>query len=397
MPEFQTDTPRSRTRGALLKIIRNSSGVTRGELAEATGLPASTVSHGVSRLILEDLVSESDFVEKGVGSGSGRPGKLLWPVWSNDYVAGIDFGHDYVSVAVASHSGEILTLVSQELDAEHNPDRALSIAIDLLRKSLNELGGQTLSNIVVGIPFPISEDGCVLVPLHASNWSGTNPAKLIAGILGVPVVAQTNTVLAAIGEMNRGAAVGVKDFMYVVVSIGLGATLILNGSPYLGAGGLAGDIGHIKVPSRADLCRCGDRGCLEATVAKAAIVNQIFHTHPRMLNTDDPFEVVDEATQRILSEAGRALGKVLSIQSDLLDPEMVLVGGSIAEIHPSFVEGIRQIVEQPGRIAVAKQVQVVTAMLGKDAGAIGAITLALQNRGAKPRAGSNSLSANHWL
>lgn len=332
---------RHQTRNLILDTIRSAGIHTRAELSKNLGLSTSTVAHSVGKLIELGLIIECNTEDKGPGTGSGRPRKVLRPADSDLVLAGVDFGNSLLSVALGNHAGEILTSISRECDVDADPDQAIDLAVESIRELLAELGGAKLERVCVGFPMPVSLGGEVLLSSNLSKWAGLYPAELFEEKLSVPVFVANDAQLEAYGETLRGAARDGNNVLYVKVSRGIGSSFISDGNPVRGNRGLAGDIGHIKVLGRTDLCRCGERGCLEVAIGLDAIKIQIRHTHPGIEEGANNFDNVDQVTQRLIFEAGKILGSTLAAVCRLLDPQVIVIGGEVSRIDTAFIEGVR--------------------------------------------------------
>ena len=370
--------PRERTKEELYRLIRAQDGVTRGELVDSTGLSRSTVNGAVARLLGDGRVVEVDLQEKGPGSGSGRPGTRLVATASGSPVAGIDFGHNHLWVALADALGRPLAERRVELNVDLQAHEALDIAADLLAELCREQGVSHLGCVVAGIPGPLQlRSGMVQSPTILSGWVGLDPSSELAARIGVPVRVENDAVLGAYGERLAGAGRRHDDFLYVKASHGIGASLVLNGTPYLGATGLAGEIGHTQLPGRSELCRCGNRGCLEAVVSMTAVGDEVAHTHPATARSDlDIAAMSDPVTARILHEAGRTLGGVLACLCNLVNPSAVIVGGELGATGQAFVSGVEASIQRHAQPATTMDLVTVPAELGVRAELVGALELA---------------------
>ncbi|GMA23646.1 transcriptional regulator [Luteimicrobium album] len=371
-------SPRERTREDLYWLIRTSEEVTRSALVEVTGLSRSTVNHAVSRLIADGLIQETEPSAKGPGSGSGRPATRLSAVAAGAHVAGIDFGHNHIYVAVADGLGRTVGEERIELDVDLQASEAMDTAADLLARLRRAHGIDGLGSVVAGIPGPLdAATGLVQSPTILSSWVGLAPADELGARLGTRVHVENDAVLGAYGELTRGVGRHYANYLYVKASHGIGASLVIGGAPYRGATGIAGEIGHTHLPGQTQMCRCGNRGCLEAVVSVDSIREQIAHTHPAL----DPATLTlatvhDSITDRILNEAGRTLGGVLADLCNLLNPGAVVVGGELGDAGRALIEGVQASITRHAQPATAAVLEVVPAELSTSAELVGALQLA---------------------
>lgn len=377
---YERAAPRLRTREDLLQLIRAHDEVTRSELVELTGMSRSTVNQAVGRLLADGRVTESLTPGQGRGSGSGRPAARLKAVAAGAPVAGIDFGHNHVHVAVADALGTVIADERTTLEVDLHATDAMDAAVDLLARLRRDQGIDHVSNLVAGIPGPLdARTGLVRSPTILSSWVGLAPAeelrRRVAGIEHVHV--ENDAVLGAYGELRSGAGRYRRAFLYVKASHGIGAGLVIDGVPFKGANGLAGEIGHTHLSGHTEMCRCGNRGCLEAVVSVQALLAQLAHTHP----SADPATITlstfdDGITQRLLDEAGRELGRVLAGLCNLLNPDALIVGGELGASGTAFLEGVEVAMNRHAQPATAAALEILPASLGVRAEVTGALQLA---------------------
>lgn len=371
-------SPRNRTREDIYRAVESGRCLTRTHLVEATGLPRSTVNHAVSRLIAEGRVIEQGPGGKGPGTGSGRPAGTLRTVSRGVPAGALDFGHAHIKAAVIDSSGRITAQRRADLDVDLHADLALDLGTEMLVQLRQEAGVQELATVVAGIPGPLDAgSGLVRSPTILSSWVGLDPREELRRRLGVAVHVENDAVLGAHGELRSGAGRNFQDFLYVKASHGIGAGMVLGGAPYRGSQGFAGEIGHTQLPGYTELCRCGNRGCLEAVVSVASVRAQLAHTHP---HTDAATLRLDQAedpiTRRILDDAGRKLGEVLSVLCNLLNPAALIIGGELGASGSPFLEGVATAVQRHAQPAIATSVEILCAQLGSDAELVGAAMMA---------------------
>lgn len=369
---------RDRTREEVFDLICGSRDLTRTALIERTGLPSSTIGHAVSRLLAEGRIAESPAPVKGPGSGSGRPGTLLNAVATATRTGAIDFGHRHLRVALGDDMGGVVDEVVVPLHVDASPERGLDVAAETLRRLAERNGVATLACVTAGVPAPIdAATGRACSNTTLSNWSGMPPASELEARLGVPALVRNDASIGALGELHHGAGRGHRDFLYIKASHGIGAGLVTNGELYLGGAGFAGEIGHIIISGRPELCRCGNRGCLEAVVSVPSVKNQLGHTHPQ-LDPDalDLAELNDPITARILNEMGRTLGTVLAGLCDLMNPTLLVIGGELGSSGTALIDGIRASVKRFAQPSTSQVIEVVPAELGQRAELVGAVQLA---------------------
>jgi predicted NBD/HSP70 family sugar kinase len=338
-------------RSQLIARIRDEGQISRSALSRTIGLPRSTTTALVAELLHEGVITESTARGGGAGSGSGRPATLLSLRRPDGLVAGFDFGHRHLRVAVATGEGHVLAEESTELDVDRQAGAALDCARELLTIVLDRAGVSLddLRAAAAGIPAPVnSGTGRVGSPTILASWVDLDPCEELRRRTGLTVTLGNDAAFGALGEMTYGAAKDFTDFIYVKASNGIGAALVLNGRLYRGSHGMAGEIGHTQIDPTGAWCRCGNRGCLEATVSIDVVRRQL---EPLGLDPLNPEDMEHPVATKVLAESGRTVGVVIANLCNTLNPEAVILGGDLASIGAHFTNGVRDSVghlAQPG-------------------------------------------------
>lgn len=378
---------RKRTRDQVLAILaEHGSGLTRASLSRMTGLSASAISDCVSSLRGSGLVVESPS-GTGTASGRGRRATVVSLVSDEGIVVGIDFGHAHVTTAVATASGEVLAKRADFLDVDHSPGLVMDAAAELVRGCVRDSGHtmDEVAGIAAGIPGPLDiRTQVVRPPTILSDWVGLAPAAELARRLGHPVSVGNDADMGARGEQAYGAARGLEDFLYIKASHGIGAGIVIGGRPYRGATGIAGEIGHTQIADAANWCRCGSRGCLETVVSITTVRRQLAHvlaTHQTEFDESavPPLAELSDnpPAARVLTEAGRTVGRVLADLVNCLNPAALVLGGELGAAGEPFAAGIRESVARYAQPAGAQAAEVITGQLGAEAEVRGAVAAAV--------------------
>ena len=376
---------RQRSRQQLLTVIRRENGLTRADLSLITGLSRSAVAEAVQDLLNERLIAEDVLAAGGRGAGRGRPSALLVAAGGSAHVVGMDFDHDRVAVAVATADGQISAEESAVVNVDTEAASALDVAAGMVHRLLGHTG-LTLSDIraiAVGIPASLdTKTGRVHPASVLSGWVGLDPARELSDRLGRPVVIGHDADLGAAGELRFGVAKGARDFVYIKVSEGIGAGLMLAGSTYHGATGAAGELGHTRLGDQGAWCRCGNRGCLE-TVVSSALVRQLMQELGIPRGPHPAFPLADVARHpvagRFIAEAGRTLGRVLADLCNCLNPGLIVLGGELGTAGEPLAEGVRESINRYAHPITAAAVEVKIASLGLRSELLGAVGLAGQH------------------
>jgi predicted NBD/HSP70 family sugar kinase len=355
----------------VLDLLRESASEheswTQAEITRATGLASGTVSNIVRELATAGVVDTEP--------GRGRRGTVVRLAQAVGLVAGIDFGHTHVSAAVADLGGRILTETREPLDADSPYDTGLTLAARLLEQLLHQVGrGRTeLRSVGIGLPAPITDD-VVRTSAILPGWVGVNAAVTAREWFDCPVYVDNDANLGAYGEHRAGVARGVRDVVFVKVSSGVGAGLVLNGRIFHGARGSAGEIGHLTVDESGPPCRCGSRGCLEVYASTGPTLTMMADRLPGA-TIDDIIGAArggNMSARRQLEDAALHLGWGLATVVNLLNPGVVVVGGEMAKAGDLLLDAARLSFRRHV-LADAAATPIVTSALGERASLVGAV------------------------
>ena len=352
-------------------LDRGTQAATQADIARETALAAGTVSTIVRDLAATGIVTTV--------AGSGRRGTTVRLARGAGLVAGIDFGHSHVSVAVSEMNGQVLAEDRRPLAPNHSHVEGLAAADAILDSLLTLVGARRndLRNIGMGLPAPVSHD-IVMSSAILPGWVGVNARDEAARVLGAEVLIENDANLGALAEHRHGHGRGHANVVFVKVSSGVGAGLILGGKLFRGAAGTSGEIGHLTLDEQGPLCRCGSRGCLEAYAATGTALAMMADQMPGA----DVDAIIEAARQgnvsalRVFEDAGLHLGWGLATVTNLLNPDVILVGGDMSHAGELLLEsarlGLRRHV-----LAGTASTPVMVAELGDRASMIGALVLAI--------------------
>ena len=380
VPRSGPGSPRSlrqANRQRVLDALGDSEGLSQADLARATGLAASTIS-----ALVRELADAGDVtVERRDGA---RSVCLVRPPTPPGVVVGLDHGRLHLAVAVADLDGEILA--DQRIRIADGLSAVESVAeLDVLLSRVLAGVGRQRSEVYRGalaLPAPVDiSSGRLGSAAILPRWAGFNPATLCSDVLGFPVTAHNDTNVGAVGEAHDGAGRGLSHFAYVWISEGLGTGLMINDALYEGASGIAGELGHtLQRSEHGDLCRCGNRGCLETLVSTPAVI-QLLESRTGPLNGfDDVLQRLadgDPLCRRVIDQTGRHIGVAVANLVNLLNPERVIIGGELSTAGDFLLEPISHMVSHYAIPSAADRVEIVLSELGKRSEVIGAAMIAL--------------------
>lgn len=390
MQKATTQQLKEHNQRLVLKAIYTGQATSRAAVANETDLTRPTVSQIVGELLEVGLVHE-----KGPGASSGgKPPTLLSFTDDAYHVIGIHAGGQETFGSVTDLRGRILFRASQPTDDTDEESVLLGIC-----QVLDELCAQTTRPLLgIGVSTPGLVDhreGVVRYSTHL-NWRDVRLGERLAVHLSsdVPIYIDNDTNLAALGEQVFGVGDGVDNMVIVMVgNKGIGAGLILNGEVYHGAGGGAGEIGHMPVNEGRAACRCGQKGCLEAVAsgwslarrAKEAAAENPASMLGVMASDGLTVEDVCRAVQAgdataiaLAQDAGRYMGLALATLISTVNPQRVVVGGSVPELGGPYFDSLRCTVGEHTLALLADETEILPASLGPDANILGAVAQVLK-------------------
>lgn len=387
---------RERNRRELLDALRRRGHASRAELARLTGLSRSTVSTLISDLQASGMVTEHRDADARVPQ-QGRPPTLLTLDRSAGLVLGIEFGHERVHVAIADLSRTILAERVHELDVDRSAAQALSAAVRLTDEVVEAADVKRDRILAAGVALSGPVDfsaGAVHAGKILPGWAGVRPADELAARLSLDVHLDNDANLGALAEITLGAGIGARDAIYIMLSDGVGAGLILGGELYRGTGGTAGELGHVLVDESGPICRCGNRGCLEMMAGGRAIIELLRPGHGDDLTLDEVIALVeqgDSGARRAIADAGRVLGRSVAVIVNAFNPELVIVGGKLSAAEDVLLDPLREAVHRYAIASAAAEARITRGVLGERAEVLGALELAArQSDVAAPAASTES-------
>ena len=371
-----TASLRTANQRRVVEALRASteSELSQAEISRATELAPATVSN-----IVKDL-SAAGFLESE--SGAGRRGAQVKIARGAGLVAGVDFGHSHLQIALGDLSGHVLATVVRPLKSQHAHAEGLTLATELLDKLLAGQGAarSELRAVGMGLPAPIATSGTIDSGSILPGWVGINAAEVATETFGVPTLVDNDANLGALAESALGAGVGSTSMAYLKISSGVGCGLILDGKIFRGGLGTAGEIGHLTMDENGPLCRCGSRGCLEAYVGADALIAQ-FAARQIDITASELIALAlggDTGAQRLIEDSGRHLGRAAAILANVLGLELLIIGGDMIGAGDLLFDGIRNGIRRHALDPVAKTVRVEQAALGDKSSAIGSLLFALE-------------------
>jgi predicted NBD/HSP70 family sugar kinase len=364
----------------LLVYLRDGGRYTRGQLSEKTGLARSTVATRLEGLVAKGLVSA---ISEGVSSG-GRPAGYLVFRPAARLLLAIDLGATHGVVAITDLAGSVLQRESTQIVIANGPmavlDWTLETAERLLR--LCNRAASDLVGVGIGLPGPVEHStGLPTNPPIMPGWDRFDVPAYVRARFDVPVLVDNDVNLLALGE-HATVWKAEDDLLFVKVATGIGAGIISGGRLQRGAQGSAGDLGHVRVPFTQRTPQHGDADAdLEALASGTGIARTLAAQGVAAVTSRDVAELAksgDPLATAAIRQAGRDLGEVLATAVNILNPSVIVIGGSIARAGEHLVAGVREVVYGQSTPLATRVLTITESRAGETGGVVGAATMLIQ-------------------
>jgi len=312
------------------------------------------------------------------------------------YVIGVDIGGTGMSAAlVDAGAARVLQRETIPTEAARGPEDGLRRLGDLIERVAADHLAQ-VRGIGIGCTGPVDcETGRIHNPYTLPTWDDVPLTDYLETRFKLPTALVNDAHAAALGEFWVGAGRGCQHMIYMTISTGIGGGFILNGKLYRGVGLLSSEVGHMALDPAGPDCYCGARGCLEMLAAGPAIAAQAVARVPDdglilQLAEGDRTAITarhvgeaaaqgDALARDLLAEAGRWVGIGLASLLNLLTPEVVVLGGGVMNAHAYLMPSILETVKARAALVPFERIQIRRALLGPDAGVMGAAKAILSN------------------
>lgn len=386
------DSAKELNRRLILEQIRQGKYISRSDIVDATGLSKAAVSSIVAELIDVGLVEETGSQSAAIG----RPRILLSLVPRAGYVLGAELTDQECRVILTDLRAEPIRRLTERVQpSDLSVDTLVNLLQSCVEQILDGIDSALILAMGVCVPGVVNPSTGQVALSVILPWRNVPLAQELDQRFSFPVAVFSRGNAATWGERWYGAGQNAANLIYVRVGSGIVAGLVLQGQPYLGQGFGAGELGHVTVQPDGAICRCGNRGCL----ATVATVESLLSRVGRLLREDvkNPLwgkldnnlellslEIVTEAAQagnvvvqQALAETGRWLAIALASAVNLLNLDMIIVGGPMEQAGESLLGPLRSELNQRALPTHLARLEVVPSTLKEDAPSIGAASLVL--------------------
>lgn len=376
------------------KIITHyiyNGGSTIVDLSKELNLSIPTVAKLVNEMCEEGYLKDYGKLE----TEGGRHPILYGLNPDSGYFVGVDIKKFSLDIGLINFKGDIVDLqMNLPYNFENTPeamDTLCEMVKDFIRHVSEELS-QKILNVCINISGRVNPEAGYSYSIF--NFSERPLDEILTQKIGYQVSIDNDTRAMTYGEYLQGCVKGEKNILFVNISWGLGMGIIINGRIYMGKSGFSGEIGHIQAFDNEVICHCGKKGCLE-TGASGSALHRIFIERIRNgessilskrmqeMNTPLTLDEIIRAINKedplgieIVEEIGQRLGKHIAGLINIFNPEMVIIGGTLALTEDYILQPIKTAVRKYSLNMVNKDSVIVTSKLKEKAGVVGACMLA---------------------
>ncbi len=320
-----------------------------------------------------------------------------------EVIIGVDLGATNIHSLLVNKEGQILARDFRPTLGQEGKEKTLSqitSSIQTLQKKAEDLGASSLLGVGIGSPGPLSaSEGIIYHSPNIPEWEDLPLVAILEDRLKMPVFLENDANAAALGEWWKGAGKGTDYLFLLTLGTGVGGGVIIEGEVYHGAWDAGAELGHMIIKEGGMICGCGARGCLEAYASATGVIKRtraylkqghstiltrLMGNNPENLTCEMVFKAAeqqDELAMHIVRETGRYLGIGVASLINIFNPQKVILAGGMMRSGHILLDEVRKYAFLNCLKASRKDVEIVAAKLGDDAGAIGAAATVLKRKG----------------
>ena len=294
------------------------------------------------------------------------------------FIIGIDLGGTNLKCALLDNNLKIKARNSFSTKSFDNKQKLIAGIADSINSFVlnHKLSKSAIIGVGLGVPGPVDTfKGIVHFLPNISGWKNVDLKKILEQKTGLPVVIDNDAKLMTLAEYKCGAAIGYRNALCLTLGTGVGGGLIINGSLFRGNDNAAGEFGHLPINENGPLCGCGSNACLETYIGNAAIIKEARKLFGAKISLENVSQMASDNNIKAIkfwSKVGGRLGLALSGVVNLLNLDVIVIGGGVADAGKVLFESVKQTIRLRAMSVQAKRVKVFKAKLGVDAGIIGA-------------------------
>ncbi|MFH0887019.1 MAG: ROK family protein [bacterium] len=296
-------------------------------------------------------------------------------------VIGIDIGGTKIAGIICDLRGKKIDFLQITTEAYKGKAHVIDRTIALIAQLSGKIPTSHIKAIGIGVPGQVLKNkGIVVNPPNLPGFKRVNLKKIIEKRTRIKTYIENDANAAGLGEAKYGAGKGYSNMLYVTISTGIGGGIILDGKIYHGTDGAAGEIGHTNTGRTELTCPCGRVGCLEAYASGKGMIKL---SKLILGKTYDSITLQKMASQgnknaiKVINEAAKLIGIAFANYANLINPEVIIIGGGVAKMGNILLNPIRKYLKIYAQDVCAARVKVIPAKLGDKIGAFGAASLCI--------------------
>lgn len=332
--------------GRIVRVLSERGSLSAAQIARLTGLARSTVSTAIADLRKSGLISDAELADAPVSKSVGRPGTALTLNPEAGTCIGVHLALDALRVAVADVSHSVISEQNIALPRDYGPALAAERLKSWITRTYAE-NGLKLSGLLgvgVSVSAPVAPDGTVHRSSIVPTWAGVNVGKVFGEALGTTVLVDNESNCSAIAEMMWGAAQGHESFVIFKMDIGVGGAIVIDRRVVSGVAGGTGEFGHVSLDPDGELCRCGNRGCLELVASFQGPLRELSRAYGREFSMDDVARLAlggDTGALRMITDVAEVAGRGLAMIGTIINPPLILIGGAMTQVGQILLDPLR--------------------------------------------------------
>ena len=376
----------------IIKYLYRHGSLSSAEITKIINLSSPTTQGYLNELIEENFI---EFRGKGESIGGRRP-NMYGLVKNSVYLLGIDISQNKFSVALYNNELQNISGIKSKALKLGSDILAVDVIYDFAKDLISDMAidKEKIMGIGVNIPGLIDSDsGISYSYLNAS----TEPIqKILQDKFNIPVFIENDSKARALAELRHGFAKESENALIIQLDWGVGMGMILNKKLYKGNSGFAGEFSHILIEENGQLCTCGKRGCLETIASGRALVSQAIEELKENTNSSlhqivadgksqlTPDDIVnsakggDQLAISLINNMGQKLGKGISFLIQVLNPKLIILGGSVSQANEYLLTPINQALYTYCIPKLREDTSLKVSQLGADVGVLGAVSVVLE-------------------
>jgi len=314
-------------------------------------------------------------------------------------ILGVDLGGTKILTAVINSQGKMLSRDHSITPAQKGYKAVIQSILESAHRALEQANVAISELTAVGVGAPglsNPETGILFTSPNLPGWRNVPLKDIMQERLGKKTFVINDANAAALGEFYFGAARGVRNFIYITLSTGIGGGIITDGKIYSGASGAAGEVGHMTINDEGPLCNCGNRGCWETLASGTALAREARHRIKEGVRTSileyaegdmekvtaqvihSAAEQGDSLAKELIARTGYYVGVGLANLINIFNPELIVIGGGLSNIGDMLLEPAFKVAGERAYEEAFQAVRFASAELGRNSGVLGAAAFALQ-------------------